>query len=126
MKKIFLMVELTDENGGHVYAIQYTGVMTRRNIYAKLTQNTGCPEPEYIKVSKQETVDKTEERNSVFSGRVFRHIQVAYAFKKIPRIFLVRYRHQLILMLRKMREYWLHFKNFCSYTRVWKFPFRRN
>ena len=78
MKKIFLMVELTDENGGHVYAIQYTGVMTRRNIYAKLTQNTGCPEPEYIKVSKQETVDKTEERNSVFSGRVFRHIQVAY------------------------------------------------
>lgn len=76
MKKVFLMVELTDENGGHVYAIQYTGVMTRRNIYAQLTQNTGCPEPEYIKVAKQDTSDCTEDWDSIFSGERFRHIKV--------------------------------------------------
>ena len=78
MKKVFLIVELIDEKGGHVYAIQYTGVMTRRNIYAKLTQNTGCPEPEYIKIAKQDTIDYTEDYVSIFSGERFRHIKVNY------------------------------------------------
>lgn len=78
MKKVFLMVELTDENGGHVYAIQYTGIMTRRNIYAQLTQVIGCPEPEYIKVAKQDTIDCTEDWHSIFSGERYRHIKVNY------------------------------------------------
>ena len=77
MKKVFLMVELTDENGGHVYAIRYTGVMTHRNIYAQLTQNTGCPEPEYIKVAKYDTIDCTENGGSIFSGRIYRYIKVS-------------------------------------------------
>ena len=76
MKKVFLMVELTDENGDLVYIIKYTGVMTRRNIYAQLTQDTGCPEPEYIKVAKQDTIDCTEDWYSIFPGEIFRHIKV--------------------------------------------------
>ena len=78
MKKVFLMVELIDENGGHVYAIQYTGVMTRRNIYAQLTQDTGCPEPEYVKIAKSDTIDCAEDWDSIFSGRRFRAIKVNY------------------------------------------------
>ncbi len=76
MKKVFLILELTDENGGLVYAIQYTGIMTRRHIYAQLTQDTGCPEPEYIKVAKQDTIDCTEDWDSIFSGERYRHIKV--------------------------------------------------
>lgn len=76
MKKVFLMVVLRDENENYVYSIKYTGVMTRRNIYAQLTQNTGCPEPKYVKVSKFDTVDKTDHWVSVFSGRPYRHIYV--------------------------------------------------
>lgn len=78
MKKIFLIVELTDEKENHVYSILYTGVMTRRNIYAKLTQNTGCTEPEYIKVSKWFTKDITESVDTVFAERMFRSISVPY------------------------------------------------
>lgn len=94
MKKVFLTVELTGENGEHVYAIQYTGVMTRRNIYAKLTQHTGDSQPEYIKVSKYDTVDTTDSWDSVFSGRAFRDITVPYdialddsRIKKGPKLF---------------------------------------
>ncbi len=76
MKKVFLVVELIDEKGDLAYAILYTGVMTRRNIYAQLTQNTGCPDPEYIKVAKQYTIDCTKDWVSPFSGEKFRHIKV--------------------------------------------------
>lgn len=76
MRKVFLTVELTDENDNLAYAIQYTGVMSRRNIYAQLTQDTGCSEPKYIKVAKWDTIDCTKDWNSVFSRRIFRHIKV--------------------------------------------------
>lgn len=78
MKKVFLVVDLTDENGGDVYSILYTGIMTRRNIYAQLTQDTSRLEPEYVKVAKQDTIDCTEDWNSIFSGEIFRHIKVNY------------------------------------------------
>ncbi len=77
MEKIFLIVELTDEKENHVYSIIYTGVMTRRNIYAKLTQNTGCTEPEYIKVSKWFTKDITESVDTSFTERIY-SISVPY------------------------------------------------
>lgn len=77
MKKVFLNVDLRDSKRNLAYSIMYTGVMTRRNIYAKLTQNTGCPEPEYVKVSKFDTVDKTADWESVFSSRPCLHISVS-------------------------------------------------
>lgn len=76
MKKVFLIVDLQDSKGNHFYSIKYTGVMTRRNIYAQLTQDTGCPEPKYVKVSKFDTVDKTDDWVSIFSGRPYWHISV--------------------------------------------------
>ncbi len=71
MEKVFLIVELVEENGELIYAIQYTGVMNEGNIYAKLTQDTGCSYPEYIKVCRKDTVDETEKWNSSFSRRIF-------------------------------------------------------
>lgn len=76
-KKVFLIVDEQDSKGNRVYSTLYTGVMTRRNIYAQLTQFTGCPDPKYIKVSKFDTVDKTDHWVSVFSDRPYRHISVS-------------------------------------------------
>lgn len=77
MKKVFLIVEEQDQKGNYVYSTSYTGVMTRRNIYARLTQCTGYPDPKYVKVSKFDTVDKTDHWVSVFSVRPYRHISVS-------------------------------------------------
>ncbi len=77
MKKVFLIVNLVDEKGNLAYLINYTGVMTRRNIYAKLTQNTNCPDPEYVKVSKWDTVDETANWESIFPETIFRSISVS-------------------------------------------------
>lgn len=78
MEKVFLIVEQIDENGETDYAIQYTGVMDEHSIYAKLTQDTGCPYPEYIMVSKKDTVDATVSWQSIISGKNFRNITISY------------------------------------------------
>lgn len=64
MERVFLTVEF-DES----YALMYAGVTDGNDIYAKLIQLTGCPTPEYIQVSEDDTVDCTKQVENLCDSR---------------------------------------------------------
>ena len=77
MRKICLFVGFVDENNINVYGISFTGVMTRRYIYAKRTSTTGSLDyVEYVKIAKNETKDTTKQWRSIWKTH-FRDITVS-------------------------------------------------
>lgn len=77
MKKIGLFIEFVDKNNNIVYGISFTGVMTRRNIYAKRTSTSGSLDYiEYVKIARSDTKDTTKYWRSIWKT-TFRSIQVA-------------------------------------------------
>lgn len=60
MEKVISNVVFMDSKGDVSYAVMYVGVMTRRNIYAKLNSFTGSDDtPLFVKIARNETKDTT-------------------------------------------------------------------
>lgn len=77
MRNICLFVGFVDKNNINVYGISFTGVMTRRNIYAKRTSTTGCLDyVEYVKIARGDTKDTTKQWRSIWKT-TFRNINVS-------------------------------------------------
>lgn len=76
MQKVDLFVEFMDDVE-LVYAVFCVGVMDENFIYAKRTSDTGHDDPEFIKVSINDTTDCTANWQGIKPDFVARNIEVS-------------------------------------------------